>query len=237
MIKLIVGFERLKSLSLEGCHTHLRDRHGPLVKDVTSFCAYVRKYTQNFRIDEDRAPSAEALLDGVAELWFDDLASLVAAYADPDYLERLRPDESRFADPLSLLFTCATEEVLIDGAADGSRKWLRFLVAGSDLGVSKIEEFLRHYNRIVLADPAVAGLVPRAVRNHAAPEAQEIFPGGSQVVVIDEVWLAAGASPEEFAATETALLEAAGLRAYPAAASMLAEELVVIAMSGERSAA
>jgi EthD domain len=51
--------------------------------------------------------------DGTAELWFDSVEDKDRFYSDPDYLARIRPDESRFADMTgTVLFVTAEENVL-----------------------------------------------------------------------------------------------------------------------------
>jgi len=47
--------------------------------------------------------------DGVAELWFDSVEAAEAAFREPKYLEIIRPDELKFADPLRCI-SFVTEE-------------------------------------------------------------------------------------------------------------------------------
>ena len=36
--------------------------------------------------------------DGVTELWFDDVDALAHCFSNPEYIERIRPDEASFLD-------------------------------------------------------------------------------------------------------------------------------------------
>ena len=99
MVKLIICATRKAGMTQEEFATYWREQHGPLVKSVTEFSRHVRKYVQ-CHLTATAVPFGIAgQYDGVAELWFDSVEAAAAAFAEPKYLEIIRPDELKFADP------------------------------------------------------------------------------------------------------------------------------------------
>ena len=97
MVKLIGCLKRKPGLSPEEFHRYWREVHWPLAKSVPEFFRYVRKYVQSHAL-EAPVPDLEAAFDGFAEIWFDSVEDLRRAFAEPRYLEIIRPDEKRFLD-------------------------------------------------------------------------------------------------------------------------------------------
>ena len=98
MIKIIVCAVRKPDWSHAQFDTYWREQHASVIKSVPEFTRHVRRYMQNHRAAEDTPFLGVGAYDGVAELWFDDMAALNAAFAEPRYLEVIRMDELRFVD-------------------------------------------------------------------------------------------------------------------------------------------
>jgi uncharacterized protein (TIGR02118 family) len=98
MVKLIVAVKRRADLSPEAFRAHWRDVHAPLVRGAACTRRYVRSYVQAMTLPGSYADGAEPAYDGTAELHFDSLADQQAFFSDPEYLERIHPDERNFAD-------------------------------------------------------------------------------------------------------------------------------------------
>jgi uncharacterized protein (TIGR02118 family) len=99
MVKLIICAARKAGTTHEEFSAYWREKHGPLVKSVTEFSRHVRKYVQ-CHLKDTRVPfGIPAPYDGVAELWFDSVEAAAAAFREPKYMEIIRPDELKFADP------------------------------------------------------------------------------------------------------------------------------------------
>ena len=106
MVKLVFCVRRLPHLSREDFQKYWRERHAPLVREAAGVLA-IRRYVQmhtlttpmNERLRSSRgAPEA---FDGVAELWFDSVETLMAAGATPEGRaagKRLLDDERSFID-------------------------------------------------------------------------------------------------------------------------------------------
>ena len=97
MVKLIGCLKRKPGLSSQEFHRYWREEHWPLAKSIPEFFRYVRKYVQSHAL-EAPVPGLEATFDGFAEIWFDSVEDLRRAFAEPRYLEIIRPDEKRFLD-------------------------------------------------------------------------------------------------------------------------------------------
>ena len=109
MVKLIICAARKPGIAHEEFSAYWREKHGPLVKSVTEFSRHVRKYVQ-CHLKQTAVPfGIPGAYDGVAELWFDSAEAAAAAFREPKYLEIIRPDELKFADPQKCI-SFVTEE-------------------------------------------------------------------------------------------------------------------------------
>jgi uncharacterized protein (TIGR02118 family) len=106
MIKLSFCLHRLPGLSREEFQRYWFDNHAPLVarhREVLRIRRYVQFHSFTHELNDliRAGRNAPEMYDGVAELWWDDLASLIAANASPEGqaagLELLE-DERKFID-------------------------------------------------------------------------------------------------------------------------------------------
>ncbi len=105
MLKFMVVVHKRSGMSSEDFRRHLRDVHGPLAKKLPG----LRRYVQNFvEADAKRTPPA---WDAVIELYFDDCASMEAAWASPEGAAS-DADLPAFAD-LSRTAWSVVEEVIV----------------------------------------------------------------------------------------------------------------------------
>ena len=80
MVKMMVLLTKRPALTSEEFKRHWLEVHGPLVHALPG----LRRYVQDHKISEFGVPGAvsiEADIDGISELWFDDLASLQRAFS------------------------------------------------------------------------------------------------------------------------------------------------------------
>ena len=125
MIKLVFTLRRREGMTRAEFQRYWREQHAPLVKrhaDALRIRRYVQVHARDTDLDEAVAGargSEPRFYDGVAELWWDSVEELVAAFssdagqaAGRDLLE----DEQRFIDlPRSPLWF-GEENVVIDAA-------------------------------------------------------------------------------------------------------------------------
>ena len=114
MVKLIVCVKRRPDMDVEEVHQYSRTSHGELIKSVPGPRKYVRKYIQSNTVQQAYERN-EAPFDGVAELWFDDMAAVDGFFADPDYITKVRLDERKFTDHTNLAWFVTKEEPIIEG--------------------------------------------------------------------------------------------------------------------------
>jgi uncharacterized protein (TIGR02118 family) len=107
LIKLVFTLRRREGMTREEFQRYWREQHAPLVKrhaDTLRIRRYVQTHTRDTDLDELLASprgSEPSMYDGVAELWWDSLEDLVAAYsteAGRAAAAELLEDEQRFID-------------------------------------------------------------------------------------------------------------------------------------------
>jgi uncharacterized protein (TIGR02118 family) len=120
MVKLISVAARMPGLSLEEFFGHWYEVHGPMAAKLPG----LRRYVQNHAIPEAYSFRGGLTHDGWSELWFDDLASLQAAFASP-VAKALREDgQTLFARPMATII--ARERVQKwDGKSRTDLSWVK----------------------------------------------------------------------------------------------------------------
>ena len=109
MIKVVVLIRRHPALSPEEFHRHWREHHAPLVAGTPSVARHILRYEQNPRVAEDYA-RGEVDFDGVAIAWYRSRADMDAVFAEPEYLEKIRPDEDYLSDASRNVWIVTEEE-------------------------------------------------------------------------------------------------------------------------------
>ncbi|TDN69990.1 EthD domain-containing protein [Paraburkholderia sp. BL10I2N1] len=108
MVKLIIAVKRKPDMTIEAFRRHLSVTHADLVRNCPATAKFVRKYVQSYALWNGDALE-EPAFDGAAELWFDSIDDKDRFFADPDYLDGVRPDEIRFADMSRTVFFLTEE--------------------------------------------------------------------------------------------------------------------------------
>lgn len=106
MIKLIYCIRKKPGMSDEEFSAYWEDVHGPIGACIPG----LRRLVQCHALpagNRVRPPD----YDGIAELWFDDLASLERARRSPEWLASTA-DESNFIDPDGSAFLIAEEHLI-----------------------------------------------------------------------------------------------------------------------------
>jgi len=108
MIKLVYCIGKRSNLSDEEFFRYWKDVHGPLGAKIPR----LRKLVQSHRIaipGDLRQPD----FDGMAELWFDDVASLLAARQSPEW-KASADDEANFIDHKRVAYFVSEEHVILN---------------------------------------------------------------------------------------------------------------------------
>ncbi len=85
-----------------------RDVHGPIGARIPN----LRRLVQSYRIHVPRDPRT-ADFDGVAELWFDNIDSLLQARQSPEW-RSANDDEINFIDQKRVAYFVSREHVVLD---------------------------------------------------------------------------------------------------------------------------
>lgn len=107
MVKYIVMVKRKAGLTVEGFSKYWEEIHGPL---AVKHNRLMRRYVQNHPVKLRGEPP----VDGVVEIWFDDMEA-VRAWADfyfSDEGKVIRDDEERFIDRSTMVTFVAEEKVI-----------------------------------------------------------------------------------------------------------------------------
>jgi uncharacterized protein (TIGR02118 family) len=94
MIKSVGLLTRKNGLSREDFVKHWYEVHAPLAHAVPGVRRYVQSHILSERMRSD-IPATEVEIDGIAELWYDDLEAMERANATPE-AERLHADGALF---------------------------------------------------------------------------------------------------------------------------------------------
>jgi uncharacterized protein (TIGR02118 family) len=122
MVKLVYCLRRLRHLTREEFQHYWRENHGPLVQG-TAAPVGIRRYVQTHTIDYiPKVNQRQTNLhfepfDGVAELWYDRIDSLMPAQQTPEHRQAINShveDESTFIDRARSPLWFADEHVFIN---------------------------------------------------------------------------------------------------------------------------
>jgi uncharacterized protein (TIGR02118 family) len=109
MIKLMYCITRKEGMNVEDFQRYWRDTHGPIAARIPGLRRYVQCHTLPDTYDSTSVPP----YDGAAELWWDDLESMRAAFSSPE-TEAAREDERNFIDHSKVALFITEEKPVVD---------------------------------------------------------------------------------------------------------------------------
>jgi hypothetical protein len=103
------GFGRVKFIGLSARAARFATRadwvrywvevHGPLAHGIPEFTRHYGRYVHNYVVPcEPCSGALEPAFDGIVEEWLESVEDFAHCLAEPEYLERVRPDELAFVD-------------------------------------------------------------------------------------------------------------------------------------------
>ena len=111
MIKSLSLLTRKAGISHDEFTRHWVDIHAPMARAVPGLRRYVLTHVLAERFRPD-IPSLEGEVNGIAELWYDDLESMQRANASPE-AKRLHADGATFIGRIKMFTT--EETTIIEG--------------------------------------------------------------------------------------------------------------------------
>jgi uncharacterized protein (TIGR02118 family) len=122
VIKVVMAIRRRDDVAPEEFHRYWRDEHGPLARRLLK-PLNLRRYVQTHTLDSElnaqlaAARGTVQAFDGLAELWWDSLDDLLAAFGSEDGQRAngaLAEDEARFIDLERSSLFLTEEQVIFD---------------------------------------------------------------------------------------------------------------------------
>lgn len=163
MIKGFALIPKRPDISDEQFHTHWRTIHAELAFRISA----LRRYVQSHRLPHV-IPGFSSPYEGVAEIWFDDLATAQGLKDNPEYVDGAFRDEPNFIDVSRLRFLNTRENVVVAGPA--GIKGVFLLKRKPSLSVAEFQDYWRNIHAPLV--PRTPGL-RRYVQCHVCPETYE----------------------------------------------------------------
>lgn len=100
MIKLIVMIKRNASMSKEDFDRYWSGPHAEQVLGCADFKRHIRRYVQSHVVTQEgiNLPWKVSEYDGQAELCFDNIDEMNAAFNEPRFLAEVHPDDATIID-------------------------------------------------------------------------------------------------------------------------------------------
>jgi uncharacterized protein (TIGR02118 family) len=175
MIKLAVLLKRKQGMSFDEFDRYWDGPHGDLVVGIPEFTRHVRRYSQSHIIDPTYGGEGMAWkradFDGIAEVWFDNLEAMTAAFNEQRFIEIVGPDDQKFIDTAStsIMVTHELEKIPLNG-----RPGVKLSVVIRRRSDMTFAEFDHYWNvihgAIVTGVPEFTRHVRRYVQSHLASD-------------------------------------------------------------------
>jgi uncharacterized protein (TIGR02118 family) len=175
MIKLAVLLKRRKGMSFDEFDRYWDGVHGDLVVGIPEFTRHVHRYSQSHIVDPAYQGEGMAWkrsdFDGIAEVWFKDIATMTAAFNEPRFVELVGPDDEKFIDrsAVSIMVTREIEKIPLNGKPE-----VKLSVAIKRRQGMSFADYDRYWDgphaSIVTSVPDFTRHVRRYVQSHLVPE-------------------------------------------------------------------
>jgi uncharacterized protein (TIGR02118 family) len=113
MIKVSVFLTRRPDLTHDQFSQYWKDKHASLLMSLESFTSAVPRYIQQHSVNNVPGGLPITPYDGVAEVWFDDLSSVLTTFAHKDYASIVAEDEENFLDRTKTAIFLSSETQMI----------------------------------------------------------------------------------------------------------------------------
>lgn len=163
MIKVITVLRRKPGMNLAAFAEYWRTTHAAAVKRVPE----IRRYVQSQTIASGYR-TREPVYDGIAEIWYEDVAAMRRAAATPEAAAALKDDDN-FIDMKSFASIVTDEVVQRDGKTDPSMvKLTEFVIRKPDADPAA---FHKYWTEVHGPLGATITQMRRYVQSHARPSA------------------------------------------------------------------
>jgi uncharacterized protein (TIGR02118 family) len=118
MIKLMVMIKRKSGMSKAEFDSYWSGPHADQVLGCPDFKRHIRRYVQSHVVTQDgiQLPWGVSEFDGQAELWFDSVDEMNAAFNEPAFLASVGPDDEKFIDMAGCRLMVVEEQVKVEAS-------------------------------------------------------------------------------------------------------------------------
>jgi len=113
MLKVDILSVRRADLTHEQFLEHWRNVHAKLFSSQPVVKEHVRRYVQSRTISETPDGVSIANVDGIAQIWFDDMDGFHGVFSSQNYYDVIRVDEDKFVDGKKVQFIFSEETTII----------------------------------------------------------------------------------------------------------------------------
>jgi uncharacterized protein (TIGR02118 family) len=113
MLKVDILSVRRPDMTHEQFLKHWRDVHANLFSSQPVVKQHVRRYVQSRTIPTTPDGVSIANVDGIAQIWFDDMAGFHGVFSSQNYRDVIRVDEEKFTDGKKVQFIFSEETPII----------------------------------------------------------------------------------------------------------------------------
>lgn len=114
--KLLGLVHRAPALGPQAFRDHWTRVHGPMIRDSAAMARHLLGYEQSHRSPADYERTGGSGPDGLVEMWFESGREIGGLFGEPEYRERVVPDEDLLIDRGALeSLVCGPPRVIIDG--------------------------------------------------------------------------------------------------------------------------
>ena len=158
MVKAVAFFKRRAGMAVEEFQAYWLSRHPEVITKLAGVHRYVQSHTRLAAYGK-----GEPAYDGIAELWFEDIAAMHALRDTPE-MSAVQADEARFIDRSTMGLIITDDYVVKDGPAPpGAAKGIGFV--RRTLGMP-VEAFQRHWREVHGPLGAAVPTLRRYVQSH-----------------------------------------------------------------------
>jgi len=158
MVKAVAFFKRRAGMAVEEFQDYWLSRHPEVIRKLDGVQRYVQSHTRRAAYGK-----GEPVYDGVAELWFEDIAAMHALRDTPE-MAAVQADEACFIDRSTMGLIITDDHVIRDGTVSpGMAKGIGFVRRKTGMPV---EVFQRHWREVHGPLGAAVPTLRRYVQSH-----------------------------------------------------------------------
>lgn len=117
MVKMLIGFRRRRSMSVQAFRDYRREVHAPLLFAIPE-AANIRRFVVSYPVPAANWP--EPTFDAVVEAWFYTISDMDALFLSENFQTRVDPDHVNFIDLTSISRIVSEEVIVVPGGAHAS---------------------------------------------------------------------------------------------------------------------